>query len=183
MIALLSKKQQKDLLDIARSAVEERIGGVGFKEYNNTDRRLAEPEGAFVTLRRGGELRGCIGMIEAAKPLWQTVKEMAVEAATHDWRFMPLEAEELPELEYEVSVLSRPEKITDWRKIELGRQGVIVKRDGRSGVFLPQVAKETGWTREEFLQHLCVDKAGLEPDAYDDPATELYVFEAQVFGY
>ncbi|MFA6594367.1 MAG: AmmeMemoRadiSam system protein A [Candidatus Buchananbacteria bacterium] len=177
----LNEQQQKILLGIAKSAVEKRVGRIGFKGYDNIDPRLAEPEGAFVTLRRSGELRGCIGMIEAVKPLWQTIEEMAAEAATRDWRFTPLEAEELPELEYEISVLSRPEKISDWRQIELGRHGVIVKRDGRSGVFLPQVAEETGWTREEFLEHLCADKAGLEPNAYEDPATELYVFTAQVF--
>jgi uncharacterized protein (TIGR00296 family) len=89
---------------------------------------------------------------------------------------------ELDKLEYEISVLSVPQKIDDWRKIELGKHGVIVRKGSRAGVFLPQVAEETGWGPEEFLAHLCAEKAGLDPEAYkNDPGLILEVFEAEVF--
>jgi AmmeMemoRadiSam system protein A len=106
---------------------------------------------------------------------------MAVAACSEDDRFHPVSVDELDKLEYEISVLSRPEKIDDWRKIELGKHGVIVRQGRRGGVFLPQVATETGWTLENFLSQLCYQKAGLSPDCYKDPNTEIKIFTAQVF--
>lgn len=147
------------------------------------DEDLNKNQGAFVTLHQNGELRGCIGLIEShGMPLWQVVRDMAIEAATGDPRFLPVEKTDLKNLKYEISVLSVPEKIDNWKKIELGKHGVIIKKGFDSGVFLPQVAAETGWSLEEFLVHLCADKAGLEPDSYkNDPKLEIYIFEAEVF--
>ena len=105
---------------------------------------------------------------------------MAVAAATQDPRFLAVTAEEFKEIKIEISVMTPKRKIADWRKIQLGRQGVVVEKGGRSGTFLPQVAEETGWDLEEFLGQLCSQKAGLPADCYQDPETNLYVFEAQV---
>ncbi len=178
----LNNEQKKELLRIARQTVETFVRTGQMPEFKVTDKRLAWKEGAFVTLRKNEQLRGCIGqIIPTDKPLWQVVRDMAVAACSQDHRFSPVTEDELPEIDYEVSVLSRPEPIDDWRKIELGKHGVIVKRGFHSGVFLPQVADETGWSREEFLSQLCWQKAGLPPDCYRDPDTKLEVFTAQVF--
>jgi AmmeMemoRadiSam system protein A len=106
---------------------------------------------------------------------------MAVAVASQDPRFSPLTADELKDIHLEISVLSQPRRIKDASEIQLGRHGVIVSRDGHQGVFLPQVAAETGWSKEEFLAQLCSQKAGLPPDAWKDPNTALYVFTADVF--
>jgi AmmeMemoRadiSam system protein A len=106
---------------------------------------------------------------------------MAVAACSEDPRFKPVSENELKDIDYEVSVLSAPEQISDWQKIELGKQGVIVRKGFHSGVFLPQVAEETGWNLEQFLSELCAQKAGLPPDSYKtDPTVELEVFTAQI---
>jgi len=107
---------------------------------------------------------------------------MAVEAATSDPRFPAVSTEELKDIDVEISVLSEPEKVDNIQDIKMGTHGVIVKKGFATGVFLPQVAIETGWTREEFLANLCAHKAGLNPDAWKDKDTELYSFTAQVFG-
>lgn len=175
--------EQKDrLLQIARETVEAYVRSGERLDFKVEDERLDWKEGAFVTLHKEGKLRGCIGQIEPSlKPLWQVVRDMAIEAATDDPRFEPVSKEELDLLIYEVSVLSRPEKIDDWQDIELGKHGVIISKGlFNKGVFLPQVANETGWGLEEFLAHLAHDKAGLDPEAYKDSGVKLEVFTAQV---
>ena len=137
--------------------------------------------GAFVTLHSHGNLRGCIGNMVGSKPIYLTVRDMAVEAAVGDPRFPAVEASELEDIEIEISALSPLERVDSADKIQLGIHGVIVKKGFRSGVFLPQVATETGWSKEEFLSQLCAQKAGLSPDAWKDKSTELYVFTAEVF--
>ncbi len=176
--------QQKQLLDIAKTAVETYVNENKIAEFNVANEKLNEKLGAFVTLKKGGQLRGCIGQIApSGKPLWQVARDMAIAAATEDNRFSPVSKDELDKIGYEISVLSAPEKIDDWQGIELGRHGVIAQKGSRSGVFLPQVADETGWTKEEFLSQLCQQKAGLAPDCYkNDKEVELKVFTAQVFG-
>jgi MEMO1 family protein len=180
---LLSEEQQKILLSIAKETVEAYVETGKIKDFAVSDERLKRPEGVFVTLEKNGQLRGCIGqIISTGAPLWQNVREMAIAACSEDNRFAPVSAEELPELSYEISVLSRPKKINDWQEVELGKHGVIVSRGWNKGVFLPQVAAETGWTREEFLEQLCYQKAGLPPDCYkNDPQVKLEIFTAQVF--
>ncbi|MDP2945972.1 MAG: AmmeMemoRadiSam system protein A, partial [bacterium] len=142
---------------------------------------LLEPFGAFVTLHKKDELRGCIGQFEPQKPLFQVIQEMAIAAATQDFRFSPVTATELGEITIEISVMTPKRKIDDWRKIKLGLYGVVVEKNGHAGTFLPQVATETGWNLAEFLSQLCEQKAGLSPEAYKDPTTKLFVFEAQIF--
>lgn len=179
----LSQAQKEVLLKLAQDTVETYVRNGKIPEVEIRDEKLVEKQGAFVTLHLNGRLRGCIGQIEPSnEPLWQVVQTMAIEAATGDPRFSPVSANELDKIEYEVSVLSKPKKIEDWQKIELGKHGVIVRKGFRSGVFLPQVATETGWGKEELLAHLCADKAGLAADAYkNDLDVELFVFEAEVF--
>jgi AmmeMemoRadiSam system protein A len=143
---------------------------------------LSEHYGAFVTLHNSGRLRGCIGMIEGRQPLFETIIEMAIEASRNDPRFLPVEPEEIGALDIEISVLTPKRRIKSIDEIELGKHGVIVKRGNAGGVYLPQVATETGWTKEQFMESLCSGKAGLPPDSYKDSKTEIYVFEAEVFG-
>lgn len=177
----ISAADQAILKEIAQQAVETYIKKRGIINPKISSPRLNQSQGAFVTLRIGGELRGCLGEIAASGPLWQVVRDMAIAAATEDGRFTPVTEEELDSLEYEISALSRPEKIGDWRAIDLGQDGVIVRKGRKSGVFLPQVAAEIGWSREEFLRQLCSQKAGLPADCYQDPEVELEVFRAQAF--
>ncbi|MCU0679371.1 MAG: AmmeMemoRadiSam system protein B [Planctomycetes bacterium] len=179
----LNDEQKNILLDIAKETVETYVRNGKVKEFTVIDERLNRQEGAFVTLHKNGQLRGCIGqIIPTGDPLWQVVRDMAVAACSEDPRFEPVSENELNLLEYEVSVLSAPAAVSDWQQIELGKQGVIVKKGFRSGVFLPQVAAETGWDLEHFLSELCSQKAGLPPDCYKtDRDVKLEVFTAQVF--
>jgi len=132
--------------------------------------RLREPAGAFVTLKRHGALRGCIGYIEPRKPLYVAVLENGENAARHDPRFTPVQASELADLDVEVSVLTPPRPIASWEELRVGEDGIILAKDGRRAVFLPEVAAEQGWTREETLSHLAV-KAGLAADAWREGAS------------
>lgn len=178
----LSAAQRKRLLEIARKSIESYVKDRKKIKLEETDPALSKIQGAFVTLNEGGELRGCIGQIEGAQPLYQAVSNMAIEAATGDPRFMPVTEKELSKIHIEISVLSPLEKVAGADKIILGKHGVIVRRGFRSGVFLPQVATQTNWSKEEFLGYLCAHKAGLPEDAWKDKNTELYVFTAEVFG-
>jgi len=141
---------------------------------------LRVPQGAFVTLRRRADhsLRGCIGYVQAERPLAETVAEAAVAAATQDPRFPAVTFEELPALQVEVSALSAAEPIGA-ADVEVGRHGLIIRREGRSGVLLPQVPQSNGWDRETFLDHTCL-KAGLPRRAWREPGCELLAFTATV---
>ena len=178
---MLNKEQRKKLLQIARSSIEAYLKTGKKMEVTDSDPVLNKEMGAFVTLDEHGELRGCIGHMQGTQSLYLTVRDMAIEAATGDPRFPKVESNELKDIEIEISVLSPLEKVDSADKIEMGVHGVIVKRGFSSGVFLPQVAKETGWSKEEFLSNLCAHKAGLPADAWKDPSTELYIFTAEVF--
>ncbi len=181
---MLSEEAQAILLRIARQAVEVAVRGQQPPGSDVTHPELQEHQGAFVTLRTDGDLRGCIGRFRAERPLWQVVREMAIAAATEDPRFAGarIQPDELDSLNIEVSVLSPLKRIHDPEsEMELGRHGIYVRRGYATGCFLPQVARETGWSKEEFLAHCCAGKAGLAPDAWQDPDTELFVFTAEVF--
>lgn len=180
-VILLNTTQRKRLLEIARKTIEEYLSGGKRIDFKEEDGRLKEISGAFVTLHKHKELRGCIGNIIGQKPLFETVRDMAIESATRDPRFSPVSREELKDIEIEVSVLSPLKKIAHIDEFQLGTHGVLVRRGFAQGVFLPQVATETGWSKEEFLSYLCEHKAGLSPDAWKDPATEIFIFSAQVF--
>jgi MEMO1 family protein len=178
---LLNKEQQKKMLDLARKSIETYLKTGKKLQISENDPVLVKEMGAFVTLHEKGQLRGCIGNMVGRQPLYLTVRDMAVEAATGDPRFNPVKASELKDIDIEISVLSPMERVDSAGKIEMGVHGVLVRRGFNSGVFLPQVATETGWTKEEFLSELCSQKAGLSPDAWKDKNTELYVFTAEVF--
>ena len=179
--AMLDKKQRKRLLEIARQSIQTYLETGKKLEVTETDPVLRKEMGAFVTLHKKGQLRGCIGNLVGNQPLYLTVRDMAVEAAVADPRFAPLELSELKDIEIEISALSPLEKIDSVDKIKLGTHGVLVRKGFQSGVFLPQVATETGWSKEEFLSYLCAHKAGLSPDAWKDKTTEIYIFTAEVF--
>lgn len=176
----LTREERKELFRIARAAVEAAVKRKPRPETKPLTPVLGEKRGVFVTLKIHGQLRGCIGYIEAVKPLHQAAAEMAREAAVGDPRFSPVSEKELPLLDYEISVLTPRREISDPSEFVTGKHGIIVERDGRSGVFLPQVAPEQGWDRETTLSYLCVHKAGLPADAWRDKRTKLYVFEAEV---
>lgn len=180
----LGKEEQARLLEIARQSVESYVKTGRVSIFSEKSALFNQKLGAFVTLKKDNQLRGCIGCFTSdnSPPLYKTISQMAIAAATQDNRFLPVSEVELPELEYEISVLSPLKKIDDWRQIELGRHGVEIKKDGRRGVFLPQVAQETGWDLETFMGQLCFQKAGLPWNSWQDKNTELYIFTAQIFG-
>ncbi len=178
----LTKEQRKRLLEIARLSMESYVKDRMKPDIKEEDPALTKVQGAFVTLNENGQLRGCIGNIQGTEPLYKTVSNMAVEAATGDPRFMPVTAKELSKIHIEISVLSPLRKIDSPDEIVMGKHGVIVRRGFNSGVFLPQVATETGWSKEEFMNCLCSQKACLPENAWKDKDTNLYVFTAEVFG-
>lgn len=179
----LTDAQKKRLLGIARSTLEDFVRTGRADEVRETDPRLSAEEGAFVTLHKKGQLRGCIGNIWGQGPLYQTIRSMAIAAASEDPRFSPVSADELVDIDVEVSVLSRPRPVSSADEIVLGRHGVIVSRGPfNRGVFLPQVATETGWSKERFLSELCSQKAGLPADCWRSAQTRLEIFTANVFG-
>lgn len=176
----MNPAQRKVLLDAARNAIAAALGAAPARVAPaEAEAGLTEPAGAFVSLHRHGDLRGCIGTFQAELPVARTVREMAVAAATRDPRFAPVSPDELADLEIEISVLgaprpARPEEVT------VGRHGLLVSRDWQRGVLLPQVATDHRWSAEEFLAQTC-RKAGLPADAWRDPGTRIEVFEAEVF--
>ena len=178
---MLNKEQRKKLLEIARNSIETYLKTGRKLGLTETDPLLTRQMGAFVTLNKHRDLRGCIGNMVGEGPLYLTVRDMAVEAAVGDPRFSQVSLDELKDIEIEISVLSPLEQVDSADKIQLGVHGVIVRRGFNSGVFLPQVATETGWTKEEFLSALCAHKAGLSPNAWKDKSTQLFVFTAEVF--
>ncbi|PIS21729.1 hypothetical protein COY33_01970 [candidate division WWE3 bacterium CG_4_10_14_0_2_um_filter_42_7] len=184
----ISSGEKTALLRLARSSLQEflekgtRLWANDFASEDLRNFPIAEAKmGAFVTLLKNGNLRGCIGMIESEDPLWKTVAEMAVSAGVNDPRFPKVTLDELKDIEIEISLLTPKRKITSPSEIELGKHGVWLQKGIRRGVFLPQVATETGWSKEEFLNQLCSQKAGLPESCWKDKDTEIYVFEAEVF--
>ena len=185
----LSGDEKRRLLEIARRTIRAVVGGGaggggeepgGAPDFEVPDGALLVPRGAFVTLHKGRTLRGCIGVFDPGTPLWETVREMALSAATKDPRFRPLTAGEMEEVDIEISALTPLERTADAAQIEVGRHGIYIIKGAKRGVLLPQVATDQGWDRETFLEETCL-KAGLPPDAWLEGA-EIYTFEAEVFG-
>lgn len=177
----LSDREKELLLEEARYTIEglfEPAGQKRLKPLECSGGLLAKC-GAFVTLHHHGRLRGCCGMMMSDKPLIQTIQEMAISSAKHDYRFPPLSVHELPDLHLEISVLSPLYKISDISEIELGVHGIYIEQDASSGVFLPQVATETGWDKESFLGHCARDKAGIGWEGWKD--ADIYIFTATIF--
>ncbi|MDO8603649.1 MAG: AmmeMemoRadiSam system protein B [Candidatus Omnitrophota bacterium] len=177
----LSKEEKAKLLEIAKFSIIEAVTGKRQFFPNVTEERLKENCGAFVTIKENNQLRGCIGYIQAVKPLYETIKDVAKSAAVNDYRFNPVGQDELGKLELEISVLTPLKKINDISEIEVGKHGLVMKKGFNSGLLLPQVATEYGWDRDTFLQETC-RKAGLSQDAWKDKSTEIYTFSAEVFG-
>jgi AmmeMemoRadiSam system protein B/AmmeMemoRadiSam system protein A len=177
----LTERERAALLSLARRSIEAEFAGHWPPPVEFTSKALQTECGAFVTLTKRGQLRGCIGHVRAYKPLERTVMEMAVQAAFHDPRFPPVTEEELPDLTIEVSVMSPLSAVADVSEIEVGTHGLVVQDGGRSGLLLPQVATDYGWDRETFLEHTCA-KAGLPPDAWKAEGVTILSFTAEVFG-
>jgi len=175
----LTPDEKSELLDLARAAVEAWVRNGSVVESAPRSPSLLEKRGAFVTLTIRGALRGCVGYIAPVLPLHRAVVQAAIYAAVEDRRFEPVSAEELGRLDYEISALSPPEDISDPSRIRVGTHGLIIEKDGRKGVLLPQVAVENGWDRGRFLEEIC-RKAGLPPNAWKKGA-KLQTFEAVVF--
>ncbi|PKN71915.1 MAG: AMMECR1 domain-containing protein [Deltaproteobacteria bacterium HGW-Deltaproteobacteria-10] len=176
----LTPKEKELLLDIAIKTISGKVNN-RLPMITVDSVTLQEKRGAFVTLKKRGHLRGCIGYIKAVKPLWETVQEMAVAAAFHDPRFPSLQADELKDLSVEISVLSPLQRIKNINEIEVGKHGLYIVRGYNSGLLLPQVAVEYGWDRETFLRETC-HKAGLPSEEWMDKETEIYIFSADYFG-
>jgi AmmeMemoRadiSam system protein A len=179
----LSKQERDLLLRLAREALEAEVAGRRPPEPPQTGGELAEERGVFVTLTNRGRLRGCIGTFQPTRPLVGQVIEMAAEAA-RDPRFVyeRITPDEVPDLTIGISVLSPLEPVEDPLSIELGVHGIyVLGPGGRGGCFLPEVADETGWTKEEFLSHCCGGKAGMAPDAWKSPDTRVLVFTTEKF--
>jgi hypothetical protein len=176
----ISEKNQKELLKVARLSIENNLKTKQYSNYKTSDPELLTPAAVFVTLTINGNLRGCIGTTEPHAPLYEAVNQLAVAAAVEDYRFAPLTLNELAKTRIEISVLSPLTKVASADEIKEGVNGVVVRRGGKSGLFLPQVWEQIP-KKEEFLNELCWQKAGLEPAAWKDPQTELYTFTVFAF--
>jgi MEMO1 family protein len=175
----LSQGEKQELLNIGRLAVQNYVNKKEVIVPKSYSSKLHLKRGAFVTLRRDGMLRGCIGFIEPVAPLYEMIAKAAVYAASQDTRFPPLSVSELDGLEIEISVLTTPKKIVGISYIEVGRHGLIISKDQKQGLLLPQVAVERNWSKRKFLEQTCV-KAGLPKDSWEKGA-DIYIFEAFVF--
>lgn len=178
----MDEQAKKILLDIARKSVEAAIKRLPTSHIACNHPDLQEEQGAFVTLKTQGQLRGCIGRFISDLPLYQAVSEIAISSATEDPRFEynRIKPSELNHLEIEISVLSPLKLIQNPLDFELGKHGIFIKRGAHMGCFLPQVAKETGWSKEEFLSHCCAGKAGLPGEAWKYGDVEIYTFTAEI---
>lgn len=179
----LDADDKEALAKIAREALKDAVVGKSRQPSDPGREALLERRGCFVTLKTGGRLRGCLGCFVSDQPLYRTVAEYAAYSATEDPRFAGdrLRPDDLPDVGVEVSVLAPLEPCPEPEKIVLGKHGIYVRADGRSGCFLPQVATEMRWGLEEFWGRCCRDKAGLPWNAWRDPKTELMTFTTETF--
>jgi len=175
----LQDSEKKILLQFAREAIQRYLTTETLPLARNFPNRMKYPQGAFVTLKKDGDLRGCIGNLMGDSELGQTVGSMALQAAFNDRRFRPVGLEELKDLEIEISVLTPMASISSPEEIVVGRDGILLSKSGASAVFLPQVAEENNWDRTETLENLC-KKGGLPADCWKEGA-QFQVFQADVF--
>ncbi len=178
---LLTAEEQRRLLRIARETIDSRLHGRSLPDAEPDGERLAARRGMFVSLHKHGNLRGCIGTFIPEAGLCSTVQETALAAAFDDPRFPPLDADELPQVDIEISVLSPLREVRSPLDVVVGTHGVYITKGSRRGVLLPQVAVEYGWDTETFLDHTCL-KAGLPAGAWRTEGITIEVFTAQVFG-
>jgi AmmeMemoRadiSam system protein B/AmmeMemoRadiSam system protein A len=177
----LTGEDKKVLLGIARNTIEDYVNNKKIPKIDTEgfSQNLLTNTGAFVTIHKDGKLRGCIGRFEPDIQLYKVVQEVAISAATRDFRFSPVTGDELDNIDIEISVLTPLRKIDSADEIELGKHGIYIKQGRNSGTFLPQVATQTGWNLEEFLGHCSRDKAGIGWDGWKN--ADLYVYEALIF--
>lgn len=176
----LTSEERKLLLEIARDSIFSFILQGEIPPRTITDPKLQKRLGCFVSIKKNGALRGCIGNFTSDKPLWQMIQEMAVSAATRDPRFYPMKKEDLTDFSLEISILSPLQRISSIEEIVVGIHGLYIEKNFSRGVLLPQVAVELGWNREVFLDQTCI-KAGLKKDSWQEGA-DIYIFSAEVFG-
>jgi len=177
----LNAEEQKKLLQIARKTILDELRKGKIERETATSDGLGRPCGAFVSLHKLGQLRGCIGTFTSPRPLVDTIQEMALSSSQKDPRFPPVREDEMPDIDIEISVLSPLKEIKDVNEVEVGKHGIYITKGFYSGVLLPQVATEYGWDRETFLDHTCM-KAGLPPGTWKEEGVKIEIFEAQVFG-
>jgi hypothetical protein len=178
----LSDREKDELLALARKSVEHAV--TNKKSYDppaSATEALNQERGAFVTLKKAGELRGCIGYTSAMEPLYLTVRDTATLAALRDPRFPPVSVAELPQLQYEISVLSPLRRVVDTHQIKVGQHGLLMKNGDDEGLLLPQVPVEQKWDRETFLEETC-RKAGMNSNCWKSEDTDIFLFTAVVFG-
>ncbi len=178
LIDRLTAYEKRALLKLARETIKNEFAGKGTKRADDlllpiASEGLLMSAGAFVTLTKAGNLRGCIGRITTDDPLYLTVQKMSHEAAFSDSRFSPVSADELPNLVIDISVLEKPVNVSGWKDITIGKHGIILKEGRATAVFLPQVAIEQGWNLETTLQHLSI-KAGLDRDAWKTATFQVF---------
>ena len=176
-----SKEEKKQLFQIARESIDATLKGKSLPRFSVRAPHLLEKRGVFVTLMNQGRLRGCIGHFDADRPLYQIVTQMAIAASTQDPRFAynPVKVQEMDEITIKISILSERKKIDSIDEIEIGKHGIWIMQNGRGGTYLPEVATELGWDKIEFLEHCCVEKAGLSRDAWKKGA-EIYIYSSQI---
>jgi len=175
----LSVDEKSSLVEIARKTLERYVRTNEVYRPNTDNPKFLSKRGAFVTLKKKGDLRGCIGFIEPVLPLHQTIVQATIYAASRDARFPPVSSSELEDIDLEISVLTPPKKIRDPRDVKVGKHGLIIAKGDHRGLLLPQVPVENRWSRLTFLERTC-QKAGLPTDAWKSGA-EIYTFEAIVF--
>lgn len=180
-IISLNEKAKKEALIMARKTIEEHLLGNQYK-YTPANSDLLQPIGAFVTLTKNSELRGCIGNFEPEDPVYKVIQNVAISAATKDTRFTPVSEKELADIDIEISTMSPQKLINDWQEIKLGKHGVRIVLNGKSGTLLPKVATDNGWDLVTFLETICWQKMGLQDkNCYKDSNAQIYVYETDVF--
>lgn len=176
----LTAEEKQILLGIARQSINKRIRESEFYEVPKRYKgNLQKKCGVFVTLKLHGKLRGCLGRFSAEKNLPETVAEIAVSSALNDHRFTPVSKDEVDDIVIEISILTPMKKINDISEIELGKHGVYIKKNDKTGTFLPEVASQTNWALNEFLGHCAQDKAGIGWDGWKD--AEIFTYESIKF--
>jgi AmmeMemoRadiSam system protein B/AmmeMemoRadiSam system protein A len=177
----LDDTAQREALEIAREALESYLSAGKMPDVKPRSDVLNQPLGVFVTLMKNGNLRGCIGEFEPVRPLYEVIQDTAISGATKDRRFAPVLYNELQDIEIELSVMTPRKKLDSWQQIRLGRDGVVIQKSTKAGTFLPQVARDNNWGLEEFLGHLCSQKAGLPTECYRDDNVNIFSFEVLDF--
>jgi len=176
----LTDKVKSALVKLARSSIECSVKGEDLPDQKFGEKIFNEKRGGFVTLKKKGNLRGCIGYVEPLFPLYETILRVARSAALEDPRFPSVTVNELKEIKIEISVLTPMREIKDIKEIEIGKHGIMIKKGFYQGLLLPQVATEYNWNRKTFLQHTCM-KAGLDSNAWEDNDTTILIFSGEVF--